>query len=72
MSTRDAVEEAVASAVLRRRRAVKAGLKISQGVPRAQVMQATGHRTESSFNRYLGVIEQELVETFRKTARAVA
>ena len=47
-------------------------LKISQGVPRAQVMQATGHRTESSFNRYLGVIEQELVETFRKTARTVA
>ena len=47
-------------------------LKISQGVPRAQVMQATGHRTESSFNRYLGVVEQELVDTFRKTARTVA
>jgi hypothetical protein len=47
-------------------------LKIAQGVPRAQVMQATGHRTEASFNRYLGVVEQELVETFRKTARTVA
>ena len=47
-------------------------LKIAQGVPRAQVMQATGHRTESSFNRYLGVVEHELVETFRKTARSVA
>ena len=47
-------------------------LKISQGVPRAQVMQATGHRTESGFNRYLGVVEQELVDTFRKTARTVA
>ncbi|QNP51444.1 phage integrase SAM-like domain-containing protein [Hymenobacter qilianensis] len=47
-------------------------LKISQGVPRAQVMQATGHRTESSFNRYLGVVELELIETFRKTARTVA
>ncbi|MBF9239505.1 phage integrase SAM-like domain-containing protein [Hymenobacter sp. BT683] len=46
-------------------------LKISQGVPRAQVMQATGHRTESSFNRYLGVVEEELLATFRKTARTV-
>lgn len=47
-------------------------LKISQGVPRAQVMQATGHRTEASFNRYLGVVEHELLDTFRKTARRVA
>jgi len=47
-------------------------LKISQGVPRAQVMQATGHLTEASFNRYLGVNEEELVETYRKTARTVA
>ena len=47
-------------------------LKIAQGVPRAQVMQATGHRTESSFNRYLGVVEEELLESFRKTARSVA
>ncbi|MBO2007591.1 phage integrase SAM-like domain-containing protein [Hymenobacter negativus] len=44
-------------------------LKISQGVPRAQVMQATGHLTEASFNRYLGVVEEELLESFRKTAR---
>jgi hypothetical protein len=46
-------------------------LKIAQGVPRAQVMEATGHRTEASFNHYLGVVGQELVETFRKTARTV-
>ncbi|MDB5270110.1 MAG: hypothetical protein JWP58_3150 [Hymenobacter sp.] len=47
-------------------------LKIAQGVPRAQVMQATGHLTEASFNRYLGVMEDELVETYRKTARTVS
>ena len=47
-------------------------LKIAQGVPRAQVMQATGHQTEASFNRYLGVVEEELLESFRKTARSVA
>jgi hypothetical protein len=46
-------------------------LKIAQGVPRAQVMQATGHQTEASFNRYLGVVEEELLASFRKTARTV-
>ncbi|MGI4835069.1 MAG: phage integrase SAM-like domain-containing protein [Janthinobacterium lividum] len=47
-------------------------LKLAQGVPRHTVMQATGHRTESSFNRYAGVDEVELVETYRKTARKVS
>jgi integrase len=47
-------------------------LKLAQGVPRTTVMQATGHRTESSFNRYVGIDETELVETYRKTARQVA
>ena len=49
-----------------------ATLKIYQGIPKAQVMLATGHKTESSFNRYLGIDEQELLRTFRKTARTVA
>lgn len=48
-----------------------ATLKIYQGVPRAQVMLATGHKTEASFNRYLGIDEQELIHSFRKTARRV-
>ena len=47
-------------------------LKLAQGVPRSTVMQATGHRTESSFNRYVGIDEVELVESYRKTARQVA
>jgi hypothetical protein len=47
-------------------------LKLAQGVPRTTVMQATGHRTESSFNRYVGIDEAELVENYRKTARQVA
>jgi hypothetical protein len=49
-----------------------ATLKIYQGVPKAQVMLATGHKTEASFNRYLGIDEQELLRNFRKTARKVA
>ena len=47
-------------------------LKLSQGVPRSTVMQATGHKTEKSFNRYAGIDEEELVENYRKTARKVA
>ena len=47
-------------------------LKLAQGVPRSTVMQATGHRTESSFNRYAGIDEAELVESYRKTARRVS
>ncbi|WP_400194090.1 hypothetical protein [Hymenobacter sp. B81] len=48
-----------------------ATLKIYQGIPKSQVMLATGHKTESSFNRYLGVNEEELLGHFRKTARKV-
>jgi hypothetical protein len=49
-----------------------ATLKIYQGIPKPQVMLATGHKTETSFNRYLGIDEQELLRNFRKTARRVA
>jgi integrase len=48
-----------------------ATLKLAQGVPRTTVMQATGHTTERSFNRYVGIDEDELVENYRKTARKV-
>jgi hypothetical protein len=47
-------------------------LKLAQSVPRITIMQATGHRTESSFNRYVGIDEAKLVENYRKTARQVA
>ena len=46
-----------------------ATLKIYQGVPRSQVMLVTGHQTEASFNRYLGIDEAELLDVYRKTAR---
>jgi hypothetical protein len=49
-----------------------ATLKIYQGIPKAQVMLATGHKTETSFNRYLGIDERELLRHFHKTARRVA
>ncbi|MCA8830571.1 phage integrase SAM-like domain-containing protein [Hymenobacter pini] len=49
-----------------------ATLKIYQGVPRTQVMLATGHKTEKSFLRYLGVDEKELIEMYERTARQVA
>ncbi|UOQ64426.1 hypothetical protein [Hymenobacter volaticus] len=48
-----------------------ATLKIFQGVPQRQVMLATGHTTEKSFNRYLGIDEQELVDIYRRTARRI-
>lgn len=35
-------------------------------------MLATGHKTETSFNRYLGIDEQELLRHFHRTARRVA
>ncbi|WP_223654396.1 hypothetical protein [Hymenobacter psoromatis] len=47
-------------------------LKIYQGLPKSQVMLATGLQTETSFNRYLGIDEAELVDSFKKTARRVA
>ena len=46
-----------------------ATLKIHQGMPKSQVMLATSHTTEKSFNRYLGIDEQELVNIYRRTAR---
>lgn len=49
-----------------------ATLKIYQGIPKAQVILATGHKTETSFNRYLGIDEQELLRHFHKAARRVA
>jgi hypothetical protein len=47
-------------------------LKLAQGVPRTTVRQATGYRTESSCNCYVGIDETELVEPYRKAARQVA
>jgi integrase len=45
-------------------------LKLYQGVPARTIMQATGHQTEEAFNAYVGVDEQEIVQTFmRKSAR---
>ncbi|RPD44646.1 hypothetical protein DNI29_21190 [Hymenobacter sediminis] len=49
-----------------------ATLKIYQGVSRTQVMLATGHQTEKSFMRYLGVDEQELIAMYERTARQVS
>lgn len=46
-----------------------ATLKIYQGVPARLVMLATGHQTEAQFNVYLGIDEQELLSSHRKTAR---
>jgi hypothetical protein len=48
-----------------------ATLKIYQGVPHLQVMIATGHQTATNFNRYLGIDEKELMESYRRTARKV-
>ncbi|GAB3294349.1 site-specific integrase [Hymenobacter tenuis] len=49
-----------------------ATLKIYQGVLKSQVMLATGHQTEKSFNRYSGINEQELLEIYRRTVRTGA
>jgi integrase len=46
-----------------------ATLKIYQGVPARLVMLATGHQTEEQFNVYLGIDEQELLQSHRQTAR---
>jgi hypothetical protein len=40
-------------------------------VPRTTVMQPTGHTTERSFNCYVGIDEEKLVKSYRKTARKV-
>ncbi len=43
-------------------------LKLFQGVPTRVVMMASGHTTEASFNRYVGVDVLKLLEQFRKHA----
>ncbi|PSR56739.1 hypothetical protein AHMF7605_26205 [Adhaeribacter arboris] len=43
--------------------------KVYQGVPRHLVMQATGHKTEASFNRYIGIDEQELISIFKQQSQ---
>ncbi len=45
-----------------------ATLKIYQGVPARLVMLATGRQTEPQFNVCLGIDEQELLDSHRKTA----
>ena len=40
-------------------------LKIYQGVPARLIMQSTGHKTEHSFNRYLGVDVEELKRQYQ-------
>ena len=46
-----------------------ATLKVYQGVPKSLVMLTTGHQTEAQFNVYLGLDEQELLDSHHKTAR---
>ncbi|MDO7847414.1 hypothetical protein Q5H92_13675 [Hymenobacter sp. M29] len=46
--------------------------QVSAEICRRYALLATGHRTESSFNRYLGMTEEELLAFFRKTARTVS
>ncbi|TPE43939.1 phage integrase SAM-like domain-containing protein [Pontibacter mangrovi] len=41
-------------------------LKIYQGVPTRLIMQATGHKTESAFNRYAGIDTNELIQEFKR------
>jgi hypothetical protein len=48
-----------------------ATLKIYQGVPRSQVLMATGHQMEANFNCYLGIDEMELMKSYRRTTRKV-
>jgi len=47
-----------------------ATLKLYQGVPTRIVMQATGHQTEKSFNRYIGVDTFKLIESFKRQSQA--
>ncbi|RNI22021.1 site-specific integrase [Rufibacter latericius] len=41
-------------------------LKLYQGLPARIIMQATGQRTESSFNYYAGISTKKLVTNFQK------
>lgn len=47
-----------------------ATLKLYQGVPTRIIMQATGHQTEKSFNRYIGVDTFKLIESFKRQSQA--
>lgn len=40
-------------------------LKVYQGVPARIIMQASGHKTEANFNRYVGINIKELKQAFR-------
>ncbi|RDC63319.1 tyrosine-type recombinase/integrase [Adhaeribacter pallidiroseus] len=46
-----------------------ATLKLYQGVPDRMVMQATGHKTEKAFVRYIGVNTIKLLENFQKRSQ---
>lgn len=46
-------------------------LKLYQGIASRLVMQATGHKSEKSFNRYAGVITTELDRAFRQGSAGV-
>lgn len=45
-------------------------IKLYQGVTQRLVMQATGHPTEASFNRYVGVDMLKLLEQFKRHSSA--
>ncbi|WP_165768282.1 phage integrase SAM-like domain-containing protein [Hymenobacter amundsenii] len=45
-------------------------IKLFQGVPQRMVMMATGHSTEASFNRYVGVDLLKLLEQFKRHSPA--
>ncbi|MBO0360641.1 tyrosine-type recombinase/integrase [Hymenobacter sp. BT186] len=47
-------------------------LKLYQGVPTRMVMQATGHTTEASFNRYVGVDTIKLLQEFMRRSSNAA
>ncbi|WP_187261277.1 tyrosine-type recombinase/integrase [Pontibacter beigongshangensis] len=46
-------------------------LKIYQGVETRLIMQATGHKTESAFNAYVGTDTDELVLAFRRQSAKI-
>ncbi|MGV3588555.1 MAG: phage integrase SAM-like domain-containing protein [Adhaeribacter sp.] len=44
-------------------------MKVYQGIPTRIIMQATGHKTEASFNRYLGVNIKQLLDAFKERSQ---
>jgi hypothetical protein len=48
-----------------------ATLKVYQGIPKSLGLVATGRQTETQFNVYLGINEQELLASHRQTARCL-